>query len=119
MHLETIYGRYTDAVWNDAHTRRGYECGSKKSNEVLARTVNNSGLYDLSKVGCSFETFLASKEEIERVRRGEEVTFAIIDPPYRLDSNLVLALITLVFVNFLTGVYLLGKWIICGTMRRA
>ena len=43
-----------------------YECAAQLSEEELKPSLNEDGLFDLRKVGCTTERFLASSEELSQ-----------------------------------------------------
>jgi hypothetical protein len=50
---------------------RGLQCGARFTNEQLRATSNAFGNFDLSKLGCSPDEFLANQAEIDRARAGD------------------------------------------------
>jgi hypothetical protein len=84
---------------------------------VLAETVNDFGLYDVSKIGCGYGTgpnqaFLASPAEILSVRNGVRPPVL----PFRWSLPIGDALATFLIVNVLVLVAALGivvsRWVL-------
>ena len=61
---------YSETKDRDLQMLITLECGARVPEERLRQTVNENGLFDLGKVGCAKERFLASFEKLHKARDG-------------------------------------------------
>lgn len=93
---------------------RTLECGARAPPERLQRALNENGLIDLSKVGCSFdEKFFASFEELAKARDGtiRHQTWSSEGPSLNYAKVIVSAIIAFVVVNLLGLVSVAALWV--------
>ena len=117
---------YSETKDRDLQMLITLECGARVPEERLRQTVNENGLFDLGKVGCAKERFLASFEKLHKARDGvmrrewQETKF---DVKQAAEYAFAHAVVALVAVNLLGLAFVAVRavvwWITAGYTPRA
>ncbi len=119
------YEQHIAAYVKQSELVRTLKCGARVDAERLKSTVNQFGLYDLSKVGCSFDRFLANDKELAEAASGtmDDMANNVYPPMFDLQDDLIFAGFVFVVVNLLglaaVGLRAVWLWVIGGFRRDA
>ena len=127
--LAAAYTAYQDLQANKIAERElfnmwaAYECAAQLSEEELKPSLNEDGLFDLRKVGCTTERFLASSEELSQAGALRRKWLLDNARTFDVGNAILSACVWFVVVNLL-GLGFIAvrgtvRWIVAGFRARA